>query len=163
MYRVRSRVALALALAVIGNCAHAERLQPGSPLSGYQCYHIDAEALKLTPADAWDGKGFPPVFKGPSAGSGKLGVASGVVFVTWPLQKQNGFVEILRFGGDIGWISEFVIRPLYRDPGSKGGCTLSWSGKLVQFALDPGAKGWLFRDGHDIPEDKFRERSLHSQ
>jgi hypothetical protein len=42
MYRVRSGVALALALTVIGNCAHAERLQPGSPLSGYQCYHIDA-------------------------------------------------------------------------------------------------------------------------
>jgi hypothetical protein len=30
---VRSGVAVALALAVIGNCAHAERLQPGSPLS----------------------------------------------------------------------------------------------------------------------------------
>ena len=59
MYRVRSGVAVALALAVIGNCAHAERLQPGSPLSGYQCYHIDAEVLKLTPEDAWDGKGFP--------------------------------------------------------------------------------------------------------
>ena len=77
MYRVRSRVALALALAIIGSCAHAERLQPGSPLSGYQCYHIDAEALKLTPEDAWEGKGFPPVFKGPSEDSGKLGVASG--------------------------------------------------------------------------------------
>ena len=77
MYRVRSRVALALALAVIGSCAHAERLQPGSPLSGYQCYHIDAEALKLTPEDAWEGKGFPPVFKGPSEESGKLGVGVG--------------------------------------------------------------------------------------
>jgi hypothetical protein len=81
MYRVRSRMALALALAVIGSCAHAERLQLGSPLSGYQCYHIDAEALKLTPEDAWDGKGFPPVFRGPSEDSGKLGVASGVVYV----------------------------------------------------------------------------------
>jgi hypothetical protein len=123
MYRVRSRMALALALAVIGSCAHAERLQPGSPLSGYQCYHIDAE---------------------------------GVVYVAWPLQKQNGFVQILRFGGDIGWISGSMIRPLYREPGSKGGCTLSWRGDLVQYALDPGAKAWLFRDGHDIPEDKIR-------
>ena len=73
MYRLRSRLALALALAFIGSCAHAERLQPGSPLSGYQCYNIDAEALKLTPEDAWEGKGFPPVFKGPSEDSGKLG------------------------------------------------------------------------------------------
>ena len=77
MYRVRSRLALALALAFIGSCAHAERLQPGSPLSGYQCYNIDAEALKLTPEDAWEGKGFPPVFKGPSEDSGKLGDGGG--------------------------------------------------------------------------------------
>jgi hypothetical protein len=156
MYRVRSVVALALALAVISSCAHAERLQPGSPLSGYQCYHIDAEALKLTPEDAWEGKGFPSVFKGPSEESGKLGVAAGVVFVAWPLQKENGFVQILRIGGDIGWISGSVIRPLYRDPGSKGGCILSWRGNLVQYALDPGANAWLFHDGHNIPEDKIR-------
>jgi hypothetical protein len=32
---------------------------------------------------------------------------------------------------------------------------LSWRGDLVQYALDPGAKAWLFRDGHDIPEDKI--------
>jgi hypothetical protein len=156
MHRLRSRLALALALAFIGNCAHAERLQPGSPLSGYQCYDIDAEALKLTPEDAFNGKGFPPVFNGPSEDSSKLGVASGVVYVALPLQKQNGFVRILRFGGEVGWISEAVIRPLYRDPGSKGGCTLSWHGNLIQFALDPGAKAWLFRDGHNIPEDKIR-------
>ena len=47
MYKVRSKLALGLALTVIGSCAHAgEWLQPGSPLSGYQCYHIDAAALK---------------------------------------------------------------------------------------------------------------------
>jgi hypothetical protein len=153
---VRSRLMLAVAVAFIGSGVHAERLQPGSPLSGYQCYDIDAEVLKLTPEDAWEGKGFPPVFKGPSEDSGKLGAAGGVVYVAWPLQKQNGFVQILRAGGDIGWISGSVIRPLYRDPGSQGGCSLSWHGNLIQFALDPGAKAWLFPDGHDIPEDKMR-------
>jgi hypothetical protein len=60
-----------LLFSMICHGVHAERLQPGSPLSGYQCYNIDAEALKLTPEDAWDGKGFPPVFKGPSEESGK--------------------------------------------------------------------------------------------
>ena len=141
MYRVRSRLALALALAFIGSCAHAERLPPGSPLSGFQCYSIDEKVLKLTPEEAWEGKGFPPVFKGPSEDSGKLGIASGLVYVAWPLRKENGFVQILRFDGEIAWISEAVIRPLYRDPGSKGGCTLSWHGNRIQFALDPGAKG----------------------
>ena len=54
----------------------------------------------MTPEDAWEGKGFPPVFKGPSEDSGKLGEASGVVYVAWPLQKENGFVQILRVDGD---------------------------------------------------------------
>ena len=151
MYAVRSKLALALALAFIGSSAHAEMLQPGSPLSGYECYSIDERVLKLTPEDAWAGKGFPPVFKGPSEESGKLGGAGGVVYVAWPLQKQNGFVRILQAGGQIGWISESVIRPLYRDPGSKGGCTLKWHGNLIQFYLDPGAKGWLFPKPIDIP------------
>ena len=81
MFRVRSRLALALALAFIGSSAHAQRLQPGSPLSGYECYSIDERVLKLTPEEAWEGKGFPPVFKGPSEASGKLGEAGGVVYV----------------------------------------------------------------------------------
>src|SRR3984957_17468658 len=118
MYGMRSSVVLALALAAVSDCAHAERLQPGSPLSGYECYHIYAEALKLTQEDAWDGKGFPPVFRGPSENSGKLGVASGVVYVAWPLQKQNGFVQIPMFAGVGGWMSGAMIRLLYRVPGS---------------------------------------------
>ena len=152
----KSRLGAMVLFSMMCHDVHAERLEPGSPLSGYQCYHVDAEVLKLTPDDVWSGKGFPAVFKGPSEDSGKLGVASGVVYVAWPLQIQNGFVRTLRFGGDLGWISEGVIRPLYRAPGSKGGCTLSWGGGLVQYHLDPGAKAWFFRDGHDIPEDKIR-------
>ena len=45
--------------------------------------------LKLTPEDAWEGKGFPPVFKGPSEESGKLGRAAGLIYVDWPLRKQQ--------------------------------------------------------------------------
>ena len=99
MYRLRSRLALALALAFIGGCAHAEQLEPSSPLSGYQCYSLNEVALKLTPEDAWDGKGFPPVFEGPSEESGKLGRAAGLIYVDWPLREDNGFVRILRFEG----------------------------------------------------------------
>lgn len=141
---------------LISQPAYADRLEPGSPLFGYQCYHVDAERLKLTPGDLWVGKGMPPVLNGPSVDSGKLGVAPGVVYVAWPLQRQNGFVRTLRVGGQLGWISEDVIRPLYRAPGSTGGCTLSWRGDRVQFHLDPGAKAWFFPDGHDIPKDKLR-------
>ena len=50
---------------------------------------LTPRCVKLTPEDAWEGKGFPPVFEGPSAGSGELG-AAGVVYVAWPLRKQMG-------------------------------------------------------------------------
>src|ERR1700678_1790788 len=146
----KSRLGAMVLFSMICHGAHAERLEPGSPLSGYQCYHVDDEALKLTPDDLWIGKGSPPVFKGPSEDSGKLGVASGLVYVAWPLQRQNGFVRTLFIDGDLGWISEGAIRPLYREPGSKGGCRLAWHGSRIQFYLDPGAKGWAFRDGRDI-------------
>jgi hypothetical protein len=152
MHRVRSRLALALALAFICcGSAQAERLQPGSPLSGYECYSLNEIALKLTPTEAWEGKGFPPVFEGPSAESKQLGSAVGLIYVDWPLQKDNGFVRILRFEGQSAWISASVIRPLYRDPGSKGGCTLRWNGNRIQAHLDPGAKGGLFSKPYDIP------------
>jgi hypothetical protein len=85
-----------------------------------------------------------------------LFVASGVVYVAWPLQKEHGFLRILRMDGELGWISADVVRPLDRHPGSRGGCTLSWRGNRVQFHLDPGAKAWLFPNGHDIPDEKIR-------
>jgi hypothetical protein len=159
----KSRFGAMVLFSMICHGAHAERLAPGSLLSGYQCYNLNTDVLKLTPDDLWAGKGLPPVFKRPSEDSGNLGAASGPVYVAWPLQKENGFVRTLRFGGELGWISEAVIRPLYRDPRSKGGCTLAWHGNLIQYHLDPGAKAWVFRDGHDIPEDKFLERSSHPQ
>jgi hypothetical protein len=151
MYRVRSSLALASALAFISGSAQAERLQPGSPLSGYECYSLNEVALKLTPQDAWEGKGFPPVFEGPSEKSQKLGSAANLIYVDWPLRENNGFVRILRFEGQIAWISESAIRPLYRDSGSKGGCTLQWNGNRIQAHLDPGAKGWLFSKPIGIP------------
>jgi hypothetical protein len=147
---------LAAMVGLVGGEAHSERLAPGSSLSGFQCYYIDAQALKLTPEEAWADKGFPPVFRAASQNSDRLGVASGVVYIAWPLQEQNGFLRILRFGGEIAWIRSDVIRPLYRTPGSKGGCTLAWHGDQIRFHLDPGAKAWLFADGRDIPDDKLR-------
>jgi hypothetical protein len=90
MYKVRSKLTLALALALFCSCAHAERLLPGSPLSGYQCYNLDEVALKLTPEDAWEGKGFPPVFDGPSEDSRKLGRAAGLIYVDWPSGRTMG-------------------------------------------------------------------------
>lgn len=86
----KSRLGAMVLFSMICHGVHAERLEPGSPLSGYQCYHLDAEALKLTPDDLWIGKGLPSVFKGPSEDSGKLGVASGLVYVACPCREKTG-------------------------------------------------------------------------
>jgi hypothetical protein len=97
----KSRFGAMVLFSIICHGAHAERLAPGSPLSGYQCYNLNTDVLKLTPDDLWAGKGLPPVFKGPSEDSGNLGAASGPVYVAWPLQKENGFVRTLRFAGSL--------------------------------------------------------------
>jgi len=47
----KSRLGAIVLFSMICHGVHAERLERGSPLSGYQCYHLDAEALKLTPDD----------------------------------------------------------------------------------------------------------------
>jgi hypothetical protein len=125
-------------------------------LSRYQCYNIDVKKLGLTREDAWSGRGFPPIFEEATADSKKLGNLTGLVYVAWPLDIENGFARIIRANGQPAWIARDVIRPLYKDPGSPGGCKLSWDRNRIQFALDPGAKAWLFPDGHDIPEDKLR-------
>jgi hypothetical protein len=54
----KSRLGAMVLFSMICHGVHAEQLEPGSPLSGYQCYHLDAEALKLTPDDLWIGKAF---------------------------------------------------------------------------------------------------------
>ncbi len=142
-------------LSLFASNALAERLTPGAPLSGFQCYHTDPQKLHLTKEDVWAGRGSPPVFDAPSSDARKLGVDPAIVYVAWPLRRENGFVEVLRINGQLAWISEDVIRPLYREPWSRGGCTLSWSNDgTIRTHLDPGAKAWFWPDGHDLPEGR---------
>jgi hypothetical protein len=145
----------ALVLNVVPSIGYTEQLPVGSPLSGYECYHIDVDSLHLTKEDVFSGRGFPPVYAGPSAESKKLGVAPDLVYVAWPLERQIGFVRMLRLGGQLGWISEGAIKPLYHEPSASGGCTLAWRADgTIHSHLDPGTKGWLWPDGHDLPEGK---------
>jgi hypothetical protein len=154
--RKRFTIAAILAAHCLSANAIAGSIPPSEDLSGYQCYNIDVKKLGLTREGAWSGRGFPPIFQEASADSKKLGNLTGLVYVAWPLEVQNGFVRIVRANGQLAWIARDVIRPLYKEPGSTGGCKLSWDRNRIQFHLDPGAKAWLFPDGHDIPEDKSR-------
>ncbi len=149
---MRKKVAAcSVAASMLAVPALAETLPRGTPLSGYQCYSIDAQKLGMTREDAWLGRGLPPVFDAPSPDAKQIGVSPSIVYVAWPLEYVNGFVRIVRGTGRLGWISEDVIRPLYRTPGSAGGCSLSWWGDRIQVHLNPGAKAWLWPD-HDLPE-----------
>ena len=110
--------------------------------------------LKLTPEEAWEGKGFPPVFKGPSVEPvGKSARHGGLVYVAWPLRNDKGFVQILRAWGRDGLDFEVCVAGLIdRDPGSKGGCTLimAWDNFNSVAILIVERKAWLlFRDGHE--------------
>ena len=142
--------ACSLASIMFAASAVAETLSPGTSLSGYQCYSIDVQKLGMTREDAWLGRGLPPVFDAPRPDAKLIGVSPSLVYVAWPLENENGFVRVVRGTGRLGWISEDVIRPLYRTPGSAGGCSLSWRGDRIQVRLDPGAKAWLWPD-NDLP------------
>jgi hypothetical protein len=52
---------IGLVAGIICNSADAQGIGPGSSLAGYQCYHIGAEALKLTPEERGVVRGFPRV------------------------------------------------------------------------------------------------------
>jgi len=146
-------VSILAALCVSAN-AITGSIPSSEDLSGYQCYNIDVKKLGLTREDAWSGRGFPSIFQEASADSKKLGNLTGLVYVAWPLDVQNGFVRIVRANGQVAWIARDVIRPLYKEPGSTGGCKLSWERNRIQYRLDPGAKAWLFPDGHNLPEGR---------
>ena len=156
MIRMSSIVTSSMFILLLQHPGMANSLAPGDSLRGYQCYNIDVMKLAITREDAWAGRGFPPVFDQPSAASKQIGNAAGPVYVVGPLQEDNGFIRIVRAEGQFGWIAARAIRPLFAEPGSKGGCTLSWRGNRIEYHLDPGAKAWLFPDGHDIPNDTLR-------
>ncbi len=129
---------LAMLTVVAGTIgAHAEPAKP--PLSGFQCFKVDLEALHISSENAWAGKGFPPVFAIPDGSSKPIGSQLGLAYVTWPLKKQNGYVQILRANGQIGWVAENAVRPLRKADGTVGGCTLSRGadGRIIS-KLDPG-------------------------
>jgi hypothetical protein len=108
-------------------------------LAGFQCYKIDEKGLHITPKDDFEGRGFPRVFAAPTSSSKQIGATSEIVYVAWPLVKQNGFLQILRLNGQLGWVAETTLIPMHKADGTIGGCTLSRQPNgLITFKLDPG-------------------------
>jgi len=93
----------------------------GQVIPGYNCLDV------VYPPEAERNPSLlPPSFAEPSDKSRKIGAEGGLVFVVWPLHKVNGFIEILRFNGEHGWIAAENTKP-YTYPKSTnepGGCTI---------------------------------------
>ena len=115
-----------------------------APIKGYQCFGLNTEALHLTPDDVFAGRNFPKIFNAPRVDATPIGDVSSLIYVTWPLKIDNGFVQVLRMNGELGWLTEKAIRAMHRADGSVGGCTLFWSKDrgLISAHLDPGVAIW---------------------
>lgn len=108
--------ATAACLAGVSNIP-AKALNTGKPLEGYACMSLKA-AIKpnnwvpgsLPPPQG--GPDNPPVYQAPTENSERLGYQAGTVIVKWPLEKANGFIEIIRApNGQHGWIAENLVIP----------------------------------------------------
>jgi len=102
----------------------------GEIIQGYNCMDV------IYPPEAdYNARLLPPVFAAPTESSRKIGTQPGFVYVVWPLNKVNGFIEILRINGDRGWIAAKDTKP-FTYPSSTntpGGCTIRMtaSGAIV--------------------------------
>jgi len=100
------------------------------PLDGYACMSLKHEQtysewiasgrLPKAPGGADE----PPVYKEPTEGSPRIGYQSNLVIVKWPLDKVNGFVQIL-WGqkGIPAWISADLIVPYHNASKPDAKCT----------------------------------------
>lgn len=124
---------------LLGTASQAMAGKSGTALNGFQCVALNSRALGLTPQDLWSGEGLPWVLETPVPNAPRVSRVSGIIYVTWPIKTANGFVQVLRHNGELGWLQSNAIRPLRRRDGSIGGCTLFQRGDgQVMFHLDPG-------------------------
>lgn len=87
------------------------------PLEGYACMSLKASIKfndwvrgSLPPPQG--GPDNPPVYRAPTEDSERLGYQGGTVIVKWPLERANGFIEIIRApNGQRGWIAENLVVP----------------------------------------------------
>jgi len=94
----------------------------GQVISGYNCLDV------VYPPEAERNAALlPSVFAEPSVNSRKIGTQGAIVYAVWPLHKVNGFIEILRFNGERGWIAAVDTRPFTypKSTNTPGRCTIS--------------------------------------
>ncbi len=111
------RRAACLSLAFLGGLsqqAMAAGLTAVAPLPDYRC-----EILDITTAQAHDPAFDIPILTRPDAKASRLTGAAGLVIVHVPEIRVNGYLQVLAFSGEPGWIAASAVRP-YAIPGQPG-------------------------------------------
>jgi hypothetical protein len=111
----------------------------GEIVSGLQCVGINIKGLHLSQDDLRTGTKFPFILDAPRDDAKPVRRTSTIIYIAWPPVIENGFVKAMSYDGRTGWLEQNSVRPLRREDGAKGGCTLRQrSDGLIMFHLEQG-------------------------
>ena len=98
-------MAVTIVVLIAGGDAFASR-----PLAGYQCL-----SLNMTPAQSADPNFMLTVRRAPSDHAPILGTEGALLIAADPVVQQNGYIQITRTNGSVGWIPASSAKP-WRSP-----------------------------------------------
>jgi hypothetical protein len=119
--------AFALLVTITFGPAIASALTAVQPAPGLACMSLDSQAL-----ETMQQSDLPPVLSAPSSSAPRLGYPSAIVFVKWPLIQENGYTEMERLNGQIGWIATAQLKTWHPLNGGNAKCvpSIMSNGKL---------------------------------
>lgn len=98
----------------------ASALTAVQPAPGLACMSLDSQALEATQQSD-----LPPVLSAPDSSAPRIGYPSAIVFVKWPLVQENGYTEMERLNGQIGWIATAQLKTWHPLNGGNAKCVPS--------------------------------------
>jgi hypothetical protein len=112
--------ALVFGFSALSMVSAASALTAVRAAPGLVCMSLDSQALGATNQSE-----LPPVLAAPSPSASRIGYPTSIVFVKWPLQKQGGYVAMVRLNGQSGWIAANRLQPWRPPNGGTAKCVPS--------------------------------------
>ena len=75
-------------------------------IPGYMCMRLNVSREQMVSREL-----DVPIYAAPSAQAARIGNASAALIVKTPMDVQNGFVQLLFFNGEKGWIQRALLKP----------------------------------------------------
>jgi hypothetical protein len=111
---------LAIVMTLAPTSSFANGLTAVKPAPGLACMSLDSQAMQATQQSD-----LPAVLAAPSPTATHLGYPTEIVFVTWPLVERNGYVQMERINGQVGWIAANRLQPWHPLNGGNAKCVPS--------------------------------------